>query len=155
MADPSAPFPLPPLWRAIVIACCPQAAAFDDATWQETERLMLDALSRRPRGVQRRVRWFVQALPWLAVPLAGRSFARLSPARQASVLRLLAKAPIPAIRHGVWGVRTLACLGVYGHPGVTGTLGWRPDSAGWEGRRRGGVPTPPRGERRPPLRLVP
>ncbi len=122
--------------------------------WAEVERLAGAALASRPSRVVHQLRWFLAALPWLALLLTGRPFARLSPVRRIAVLRRLERSPIPALRRGVWGLRTLAFLGVYGRPTMRESLGWRPDARGWEGRTPADLVrrTPARGE--PALRLL-
>lgn len=149
------PFPLPSIWRQVAVACCPPAATLDAAAWEEVERLAGDALAQRPAAVVAQARWFLTALPWLSLVLAGRPFGSLRPARQVAVLRRLERSPVPAFRRGVWGLRTLAFLGVYGRPAMRDALGWRPDARGWDGRVPADLvrPTPAKGA--PALRLVP
>lgn len=112
-------------------------------------------LAKRPARVVGHLRWFLAALPWLSLLVVGRPFARLSLARRVEVLRRLERSPVAALRCGVWGIRTLAFLAVYGRPAMRETLGWSPDPGGWSGH----VPadlvrtTPSRGT--PALRLMP
>jgi hypothetical protein len=43
--------------------------------------------------------------------------------------------PIPLLRRGVWGLRTLVFLGYYTRPEVQMTLGYRASARGWVTRR--------------------
>ncbi|MFO0271997.1 MAG: hypothetical protein ACK53W_15855 [Gemmatimonadota bacterium] len=155
MAPPSASFPLSRSWRQVAAACCPPASALDEAAWQEAERIAGTALAKRPARVVGHLRWFLAALPWLSLLVAGRPFGRLSLARRVEVLRRLERSPVAALRRGVWGLRTLAFLAVYGRPGMREMLGWSPDPGGWSGHVPADLvrPTPSRGT--PALRLVP
>ena len=105
--------------------------------------------------MQRQLRWFVEGLEWLAVWYAGGRFSRLTEARQVAMLRRLEASRLAPLRRALWGLRTLAMLGVYGRPAARDALGWRPDPRGWEGRTPADSvrPTPARDQ--PALRLVP
>jgi hypothetical protein len=43
--------------------------------------------------------------------------------------------PIPLVRRGVWGLRTLVFLGYYARPEMQTTLGYRANARGWAVRR--------------------
>lgn len=149
------PFPLPPEWRALAVLLCPAAAPLDAAAWQETEALVASALARRPAAVQRQLAWFVRAIEWLAIPLAGGRFSTRTPARQLALLRRLERSRVAPLRRALWGLRTVTIFGVYGRPGMRAQLGWRPEAQGWASRQPSDRlrPTPSRGVGA--LRLVP
>jgi hypothetical protein len=72
-------------------------------------------------------------MEWLPVPRFGRRLTRLDPEHQARYLTWLESQPVPLLRAGFWGVRTLALLGYYGRPTAVHALGYAPDARGWEG----------------------
>jgi hypothetical protein len=43
--------------------------------------------------------------------------------------------PLPLLRRGVWGLRTLVFLGYYARADVQTTLGYRATGRGWMARR--------------------
>lgn len=150
MADqPAVPAVLPPvraLFRAAVETAAPRAAGFGEGEWERAEALVEDALSRRPAGVRRQFGLFLRAVGWIALVRFGRMFPRLDAERRLRLLSGLERAPVLALRRGVWGVRTLSFLAVYGQDRVRAAIGYRAHPGGWEERRRAdGDPTSPGG----------
>jgi hypothetical protein len=85
--------------------------------------------SRSPR-VQRQLGLFLQVVRWLPAFRYGRTFERLDGERQDAVLRWFHDAPLAALRHGFWGVKTLIFMGYYGRPEVGDEIGYRPARPG-------------------------
>lgn len=100
---------------------------------------MEEALARRPPEVRRQIATFLRILDLLPVPRYGRRFSSLAPERRLAVLRWLERAPLLLLRRGVWGVRTLSYLAVYGQDGVRREIGYRADPRGWEVRPDAGT----------------
>lgn len=93
------------------------------------------ALSGRPASVRRQLALFVRVLDTLPVLRWGRRFHALGAARRARFLDAMQYSPIPLLRRGIWGLRTLVFLGYYARPEVQATLGYRATARGWTVRR--------------------
>ena len=94
-----------------------------------------DALGKRPPSVRRQLALFVRILDALPLFRWGRRFHALGAARRARFLDAMQYSPIPLLRRGVWGLRTLVFLGYYARPEVQATLGYRATARGWTVRR--------------------
>ena len=128
---------LPPVracFRAVATAAVPAAEALDEAGWARAEALVEAALAARPAAQRRQLRLFLRALDLLPLARWGRRFPALPPERRARVLAALERAPVMALRRGVWGVRTLAFMGWYGQADVRRGIGYRADPRGWSAR---------------------
>ena len=134
---------LPPVracFRAVATTVVPAAEALDGAGWARAEALVESALAARPAAQRRQLRLFLRALDLLPLARWGRRFTALPPGRRARVLAALERAPVMALRRGVWGVRTLAFMGWYGQPSVRRRIGYRADPRGWSVRDGGAPP---------------
>lgn len=136
--DPVLP-PVRTVFRAVVQTCAPRAHGFGAEAWEAAEALVEDALDQRPPEVRRQIATFLKVLKLLPVLRYGRTFPALSPERRVAVLRRLERAPLLLLRRGVWGVRTLSYLAVYGQDSVRREIGYRADSRGWEARPDAGT----------------
>jgi hypothetical protein len=127
--------PVRPSFRALAVTLCPEAEALDADGWTRAEALIDDALARRPPAQARQLRLFVR-LAGTLLPLLryGRTFGRLDARRRTRLLETLETAPIQVVRRGVWGLRTLVYLGVYGQDDVRRALGFRGRPQGWDAR---------------------
>jgi hypothetical protein len=124
--------PLHRVFRPVVATVVPSAAELDDSAWSELEALVLESLRRRPASVQRKLRLFLKLIQWLPLLPHGTPFTSLDPERRARFLTRLQEHPLPVIRVGFWGLRTLALLGYYGRAGGGREIGYRPDPLGWD-----------------------
>ncbi|MDT8340625.1 MAG: hypothetical protein RQ751_03855 [Longimicrobiales bacterium] len=122
-------------FRAVVETVVPRAAAFDGAAWVRAEALVEGALAERTPSERRQLRVFLRLLDLLPFLRYGVRFPRLAPPRRLRVLRRLERAPLLRLRRGVWGVRTLALLAVYGQEAERARVGYRADPRGWEAAR--------------------
>ncbi len=120
------------IFRAVVLTVLPETGALDAAQWERMERLISDALQRRSAREVRQIPLFLELIEWASVIRYGRRFSSLDLPRRVRVLRYLQDHPVQLIRAGFWGLRTLAFLGYYGQPEIGVTLGYRPDTQGWE-----------------------
>ena len=94
-----------------------------------------DVLAKRPPAVRRQLALFVRILDALPLLRWGRRFRALGAARRARFLDAMQYSPIPLLRRGVWGLRTLVFLGYYARPEVQAALGYRATARGWTVRR--------------------
>jgi hypothetical protein len=121
-------------FRAVVQTVAPRATAFEEEEWAWAESLVEDALAQRPKRVRRQVVRFLRLLDLVTIPWYGWTFTGLSDGQRLRVLRTLERSSIPLIRRGVWGVRTLGFLAVYGQEDIQARIGYRPDYRGWDVR---------------------
>jgi hypothetical protein len=113
----------------------PDAAALDEPAWRAMDASIAAALAKRPPVVRRQLALFVRILDVLPLFRWGRRFHALGAARRARFLDAMQYSPIPLLRRGVWGLRTLVFLGYYARPEVQETLGYRATARGWTVRR--------------------
>lgn len=103
-----------PQFRALATTLLPEIRALDSVGWQRTEALIESMLVDRPPEVRRQVRRFIRIANLLPVFRYGSTFVRLPEARRARFLQALERAPVLAVRRGVWRLRTLVCMGYHG-----------------------------------------
>jgi hypothetical protein len=113
----------------------PDAATLDETAWRAMDASIAQALSKRPPSVRRQLALFVRILDALPLLRWGRRFHTLGAARRVRFLDAMQYSPIPLLRRGLWGLRTLVFLGYYARPDVQTTLGYRATSRGWAVRR--------------------
>lgn len=94
------------------------------------------ALSQRPAAVRRQVALYLGLLRWLPLLRHGATLPRLPAERQRQFLSSMESSPIPILRKGFWGVRTLAFMGHYGRPEVGASLHYHPSRTGNDELRR-------------------
>ncbi len=123
-----------PLFRALTTTIVPGAADLDAPGWAELERIVERALAARPPALVRRLRLFILLLQWLPALRYARAFTGLDSARRTRVLSFIESAPIPLVRQGFWGLRTLVLLGYYGRAAAAAEIGYRAHPQGWEAR---------------------
>ncbi len=103
----------------------PETRAYGDSEREECLRLVEEAVAERDEALRRKLRLFLFAVRWVPALRWGRPFERLSAERQDAVLRRLQGCRSAPLRAGLWGVRTMVFLGVYGRPAAAERLGWR------------------------------
>jgi hypothetical protein len=122
---------LPVLARAIL----PEAAAFTAADWQAMTAIIDEALAARPRATRRQLGLFIALLRTAAVLRFGRRLERLGEQEARALLAMFERAPLLAVRRGVWGLRTLVFMGYYTRDEAAWAIGYRATAAGWQARR--------------------
>jgi hypothetical protein len=120
--------------RAIAITVVPEAAALDERGWRDLLGIVADAVAQRPAALQRQLRLFLAVLNVLPVARHGTVFTRADAATRTAVLHWLERAPIPRLRQGLWGVRTLVLMGYYARPEAQAEVGYRALPGGWSAR---------------------
>ena len=133
--DTALPSSLQAPFRAIAVTMVPDAAALDETGWRAMDASIAEALAKRPPAMRRQLALFIRILDTLPLFRWGRRFHALGAARRARFLDALQYSPIPLLRRGVWGVRTLVFLGYYARADVQATLGYRATARGWRARR--------------------
>ena len=96
---------------------------------QRRERLLAivdEALMERSPAMRRQLAVFLRLIRWLPVLRWGRPFERLAPQRQERVLRWLQDCPVPRLRQGFWGLKSLCFMGYYGQVESWSEIGYRP-----------------------------
>lgn len=117
----------------------PEAAALDDAGWRAAEAIVAGALAQRPPAVRRQLFLFMRlATGLLPLLYTGRTLEGLDAAARRVFLERLSRSRFLLLRRGVWGVRTLVFMGVYGQDEVRERIGFRAHPDGWAAR--GGAP---------------
>ncbi len=92
----------------------PETRTLDGVAWQRTEDVIDAMLEDRPPQTRRQVGRFIRLANALPLIRYGRTFTELSESRRARVVDVLESAPFLSVRRGVWGLRTLVSMGVYG-----------------------------------------
>ena len=123
------------VFRAIALTVVPEAARLERAEWDELEAIVAHAIAARPPRLRRQLGLLLYLLEWFPVLRYGRRLSRLDAPRRARVLEAWQTAPVPLLRRGVWGVRTLVLMGYYGRPAAARAVGYRADARGWDARR--------------------
>jgi hypothetical protein len=124
--------PVRPMFRAVTVTVVPEAQQLDEASWDELEQAVEQALRDRRPALLKQLRFFLRAIQWLPVFRYGQTFTSLSPAQRLRILSYLQDHPVKHIRCGLWGLRTLVFLGYYGRPGGVEATGYCADPRGWE-----------------------
>lgn len=127
--------PLRPVLRAVVATVVPEAAALDETGWNDLEAVAESLLRDRPAALKRQLRVFLRFIQWLPVIRYGRPFTSLDAAARTRVLAHLQNDPIPKIRVGFWGLRTIVLAGYYGRPEAARAIGYAASPQGWEALR--------------------
>lgn len=102
----------------------------DDRAREHVRRIIGGAIASRPRAVQRQLGLFLDVLRYAPMVRYGRQFDRLAPDQQDAVLRWFQDAPLPKLRQGFWGVKTLIYMGYYGRPEVGHEIAYHPSPTG-------------------------
>jgi hypothetical protein len=137
-------------FRAVTRAAVPGAGELDEAAWVRGEALVEGALADRPPRVRRQVALFLRILGALSWLRFGRSLTRLDASGAQGLLASVERSPLLLLRRGMWGVRTLAFMGVYGQTQVRRSLGYAAAAGGWGARAGTQGPWPERAGAAPP-----
>jgi hypothetical protein len=123
--------PVRPIFRDLARVIVPETAELDEAGWAELEAVVEDALAQRPPAVRRQLVLFVRLLDLLPIPRWLRSFRSLDPEARLRFLHAVETSRIFVFRRGLWGVRTLICMGYYARPAAYGAVGYSARLRGW------------------------
>ena len=131
-------------FRALATALMPETRNLDGVAWQRTEAVIDAMLEDRPPEARRQVGRFIRLANVLPVLRYGRTFTGLSPEHRERVVDALESAPLLAVRRGVWSLRTLVSMGVYGQDATAVHPIWadRPTARRPRTGDSGGTPAP-------------
>ena len=132
--DSAFPRSLETPFRALAITMVPDVATLDEEAWRDVDASIAKALARRPPRMRRQLALLIRVLDTLPLFRWGRRFHALGAARRARFLDTMQYSPIPLLRRGVWGLRTLVYLAYYARPDVQTTLGYHATANGWAAR---------------------
>lgn len=131
-------FPLAPAqaaFEAAAVAFVPELAEAPPPVWKRLEDTVASALADRPATMVRQLVLFVRLLDLAAQLRYGGRLAAIDAPKRARLLHALERAPLLALRRGVWGLRSLVFMGYYTQPEIAAAIGYRADSRGWDARR--------------------
>lgn len=134
--------PVRPLFRAVAQSVVPELQSAEPAQWEEVESEIERALSERPSAVRRQLASFLHLLDWWSRVRHGCRLTKLDSYKRTALLQALERHPLPVIRRGVWGLRTLVFLGYYTRADVAAFIGYRAHPDGWSARPEGGRERP-------------
>ena len=138
--------PVRPIFRAVAQSVVPELQVIGPEQWGEIEGEIERALAERPGVVRRQLASFLHLLDWWSRLRHGRRLTKLDPVKRTAFLLALERHPLPVIRRGIWGLRTLVFLGYYTRADVAAFIGYRAHPDGWsvrpEGRRERPRATP-------------
>lgn len=121
-------------FRALATTIVPEAIELDERAWADVDRIIDEALAKRPASMRRQLRLFIRALDLLPLFRFGKTFRALDAATRTRFLLAVQDAPLLLIRRGFWGVRTLVFMGYYGRAAAREAIGYRANLRGWEAR---------------------
>jgi hypothetical protein len=104
----------------------PEIGELDQAAKARFFGIVDDALAARPQSVRRQFAVFLGVIRWAPLARYGRSFDRLPPDAQDTVLRWFEDNPVGALRSGTWGLKTMVFMGYYGQPETNASVGYQP-----------------------------
>lgn len=119
------------VFRAIATTVVPEARELVQLEWDELYDIIDRALEQRPRALRRQLAALVGVLNYLPLARYGRRFTGLDEATRYRFLHSIETSPIPLLRKGLWGLRTLILMGYYARPAMAERLGYRANRAGW------------------------
>lgn len=121
-------------FRAFAETVVPEMAQLDPAGWDDVERTIEHALTRRPPAVRRQLSLLLHAIEMLPRVRHGRGFAALDGVRREKLIDVLQRSPVKLLRRGVWGLRTLVLMGYYTRAETMSDVGYRAHVRGWDVR---------------------
>ncbi|MCC6317956.1 MAG: hypothetical protein IT361_09720 [Gemmatimonadaceae bacterium] len=128
--------PVRATFRAVASTVIPEVSALDHEGWSALEAAVERALAKRPEAMRRQLLTLLRLIEYLPVARPFGRFSHLREDRRLVVLRRLERSPLPLMRRGIWGLRTLVMLGYYTQPAIQDALGYRAHRDGWAARRR-------------------
>jgi hypothetical protein len=123
------------LFRSIATTVVPEASRFAEDEWQECERILDQALSRRPPAIRRQLAILLRVLDGYAFLRRGCGLRALDVADRQEVLHEIERSRLTVLRKGLWGLRTLVLMGCYARPAAAGEIGYAAHPRGWSHTR--------------------
>lgn len=120
--------------RTVVRAVTPGLPRLDERAWEEARAVVNTALADRDPKMLRQLRLFLLVLEEGARIFHGHSLSHLNDAQVGAYLERFERSPVPVLRKGFWGVRTLALMAYYARPEGAASVGYRADARGWSAR---------------------
>jgi hypothetical protein len=118
--------------RALTEAFVPEASQLDEAGWSQFTSTVTDALRGQPESVRKQVALLIRLLDWLPVARHGRRLHSLPVSDRTRFLLSLQDSRLTLLRRGIWGLRTLAFMGIYTRPEAYAAIGYAARAEGWE-----------------------
>lgn len=113
------------LW-ALASRIVPPVETLDDAATEEFFAILETALAERPPAMRRQFALFLRVIQVLSIATRLRTFGRLGPESRDRLLASIERSPIPILRKGFWGLKTLLAMGFYTQPRFHASLGYQP-----------------------------
>jgi len=121
--------------RAIATTVVPESRSLSDREWEDVERIIAGALSKRPPSIVRQLMLFLRVIQRLPLLRYGARFTALDDKRRAQVLNWLQDNPVFLLRKGMWGLRTLILMGYYARLDAANGIGYHANAQGWRAIR--------------------
>jgi hypothetical protein len=121
-------------FRAFAETVVPEMAQLDASGWDDVERTIEHALTRRPPALRRQLGVLLRAIELLPRVRYGRGFASLDGVQREKLIDALQRSPVKLLRRGVWGLRTLVFMGYYTRAETMSDVGYRAHARGWDVR---------------------
>lgn len=122
-------------FRAIAEVVVPETSGLDAAGWVAFERIIENALAKRPAAMRRQLAAFLRLLNVASLVRYLRPLHTLNAAQRTALLSRFQDSPLLLLRRGFWGVRTLVFMGYYARPEAAAQIGYAANARGWEVRR--------------------
>jgi hypothetical protein len=114
----------------------PESAALDRDGRARMLAIVDTALLDRDAATRKQVGTFLGVIRMAPILRYGRRFEGLDQRRREAVLRWFESCPIPLLRKGFWGLKSLVFMGYYGQPEHWSEIGYGPEFDGRAGVRR-------------------
>lgn len=101
----------------------PESASCGEREREEMLKIIEETIASRGKRVERQLRLFLYAL---------RLLFKIRRGKEDDLLEWFQNGPIPILRKGFWGLKTLIYLGYYGRPEVGPTIHYQPSFQGNE-----------------------
>ncbi len=124
-------------FETVAATVTPEVATLDAGGRARMAAIVDAALADRDEGTRKQVGTFLDLIRLAPIARYGRPFHRLDAARRTAVLECFQDCPIPLLRKGFWGLKTLVFMGYYGQPEHWSEIGYAPSFDGRKGVRRG------------------
>jgi len=117
---------------AIAGRIVPEIASLDDRERRGILRVIDDSLASREPVLRMQFMFFLTMIRLSTLPRYARTLDRLAPEIQDRMLHKFEDSPIPRLRIGMWGLKTLVFMGYYGKYERAVQLGYTPSLKGNE-----------------------
>ncbi len=111
-------------------AIVPEVGDLDDTGRRSCVAIIDQALQDRPPPLRRKFIFFLSALRWTPVFRHGVPLDSLRGEALNAALDWFQDCPLPLVRKGFWGLKTLIFMGYYGRPEVGEAIHYTPSFSG-------------------------